>query len=131
MPGYNGTGPNGLGPKTGWGRGPCEQTDNGVTRAANQDYGYGSMRYGQSRGRGRGDGHGVSWRRRLRFGRGKDRPGKRGWRSIWSFFDDDSADPIAQEKKESQKSRMETLEAEFVRLKDRLLDISKHSPRTD
>ena len=43
MPGYNGTGPAGLGPRTGGGRGPCA-------------YGTGGMGLGRGRGMGQGGG---------------------------------------------------------------------------
>lgn len=63
MPNYDGTGPNGNGPMTGRGDGPC---NTGYGRGAGQGFGAG-------RGLGRGFGRGMGRGRRLGLGRGMGR----------------------------------------------------------
>ncbi len=64
MPGLNGTGPMGMGPMTGGGRGRCGGVNNpgAGNNVGGQDFGYGmgrGMRNGMGRGMGRGTGRGM------------------------------------------------------------------------
>jgi len=77
MPGLNGTGPLGQGPKTGWGLGLCGTGANRTNINA-RPFGFGWGRgfgFGR-RGRGRGFGRGMGWR----FGGGW------GWRWANPYF---------------------------------------------
>ena len=69
MPGYDGTGPMGAGPMTGWGRGYC----NPAGRTHGPAYGW-SPGYGRGYGRGRGFGRGFGWRRGPGFAMGWHTP---------------------------------------------------------
>jgi hypothetical protein len=57
MPFGDGTGPDGLGPATGWGRGPCGR---GLRRGYAGGYGRGRG-FGRGYGYGRGYGRGYGW----------------------------------------------------------------------
>lgn len=75
MPGFDGTGPMGMGPQTGGGFGPCPQVN---TPSGGMVYGLGrgGMPSGGGRGRGRGRGRGCG------FGGGRGRgfaPAGSGW----------------------------------------------------
>lgn len=61
MPGRNGTGPSGMGPKTGRGMGNCnpKKTGNGIISNLGQGFGLGR---GQGRGQGLGKGLGLGRR---------------------------------------------------------------------
>ncbi len=57
MPGFDGRGPRGMGPMTGWGRGYCNP------RAGAAGFGYGAgPGFGRGGGRARGFGRGFGWR---------------------------------------------------------------------
>ena len=84
MPGFNGTGPAGMGSMTGWGRGSCNssRTAYGPTQILRPGYrGYG---YGQGFGRGFGQG---------RFSRGAFGPGFGRGRGYGRGFDPHGAYP--------------------------------------
>jgi hypothetical protein len=71
MPGFDGTGPEGRGPRTGRGLGKCnpDNTNPNTDVAENDDF----PPYGRGRGYGRGNGRGPAGRGRGRgfgFGRG-------------------------------------------------------------
>jgi hypothetical protein len=71
MPGFDGTGPEGRGPRTGRGLGKCnpDNTNPNTDTAENDDF----PPYGRGRGYGRGNGRGPAGRGRGRgfgFGRG-------------------------------------------------------------
>jgi len=75
MPGGNRTGPQGMGPMTGWGRGMCNPSQTANDPSPAQGPGYRGSGYGQGFGRGRGVGRG----RGLGRGRGQGRGfGRRG-----------------------------------------------------
>ena len=61
MPGYDGSGPRGFGPMTGWGRGPCGSGAGRFNRAGG--LGFGGGRGGWGRGFRRGGGAGPGWGR--------------------------------------------------------------------
>ena len=62
MPGLNGTGPLGQGPRTGWGLGLCGRGAN-RTNVATRPFAFGWGRgFGFGRGRGRRFGRGMGWR---------------------------------------------------------------------
>ncbi len=62
MPGLNGTGPLGQGPRTGWGLGLCGSGASRTTVAA-RPFAFGWGRgFGFGRGRGRRFGRGMGWR---------------------------------------------------------------------
>lgn len=69
MPWGDGTGPWGMGPRTGWGLGYCNGYDrpgyaNPLNRGGGRGFGYG---FGRGWGRGWGRGFGRGWRFRARF----------------------------------------------------------------
>ena len=80
MPRFDGTGPAGTGPMTGWGMGPCATGENGTAGVPyGRGYAYprgGCMGYGPRFGRGRGMG----------LGRG------RGFGYAYGLFQDPAAD---------------------------------------
>ena len=86
MPGFDGTGPWGMGPGTGWGFGPC-----GAGRA-----------WGRSFGRGRGFGRG--W-----FGRGRGF----GWRWWWMNYSPEDELEFLKNQKEFIEQRINELEREI------------------
>ena len=99
MPGFNGTGPNGQGPLTGGGRGPC-----GQGQAYGRGFGRGFAHgYGRGHGRGFGSGYGQ---------------GRQGWASAqWTGAQwPETQWPGAAEMEE----RLARLEAENQELRDRL-----------
>ena len=65
MPRFDGTGPAGMGPMTGWGMGPCATGESGTAGVSyGRGYAYprgGRMWYGPRFGRGRGMGLGRGW----------------------------------------------------------------------
>jgi uncharacterized protein DUF5320 len=64
MPGYNGTGPQGMGPRTGGGRGYCAPgtgTAYGYGAGMNRGAGRGGIPRGGGRGRAWGGGRGRGW----------------------------------------------------------------------
>lgn len=68
MPGFDGTGPRGEGPRTGRGLGKCKDDDVKTSREVPEEdfprgrgFGFG---FGAGRGRGRGRGWGGWWHRR-------------------------------------------------------------------
>lgn len=63
MPGFNGTGPNGMGPMTGRGMGYCNNNNTGAGRGMGRSVGFG-------RGMGRGMGFGRGMGRSMGFGGG-------------------------------------------------------------
>jgi len=68
MPGFNGTGPAGMGPRTGGGRGYCTpgagaQASSGWTGPFLRGAGRGGIPWGGGRGRVYGGGRGRGWRR--------------------------------------------------------------------
>jgi hypothetical protein len=71
MPGFNGTGPAGMGPMTGWGRGYCNPSRTAYGPATAWGPGYRSLNYGQGFGRAQGFGRGRSFGRGRGFGRGQ------------------------------------------------------------
>ena len=71
MPGLNGTGPNGMGPMTGWGRGVCNPA-----RIPSDQAPAGYSGYGRGYGRGFGYGRGPGFGRGGRYWRGA------GWRAV-------------------------------------------------
>ena len=80
MPGFNGTGPQGNGPFTGWGRGMCAQTGSGVVvgRGMGQGRRCGMGRRGaggQGMGQGMGRGMGMSQGMAQSVGQGPAEPG--------------------------------------------------------
>ncbi len=102
MPGFDGTGPYGGGPQTGWGYGYCGPQNTGDKDDKNQEnpprrpsgyragqaygygYGYGPVRgggMGRGRGPGRGRGRGPGRGRRFRGGMGWGPGPGRGWES--------------------------------------------------
>ncbi len=110
MPGFDGTGPLGQGPMTGWGRGFCAP---GARR-----YGYRSL---GPRGFGRGRGWGRGWGRGLGLGRGWGRGWGRGlgwWRGpAWLTPEEEKAfleDEVAFLEKEinDMRQRLAELESE-------------------
>ena len=64
MPGFNGAGPAGMGPMTGWGQGYCNPSRPAYASAPALEAGYRAAAYGRGFGRGFGRGRGV--------GRGRD-----------------------------------------------------------
>ncbi len=98
MPNRNGTGPEGLGPRTGWGMGNC---------AGGPAYGYGR---GGGRGRGRG------------FGPGRGRG--RGWFGSGSY----SPRPLTvEEEKAELQAQAEDLRQELDYIEKRLKGADKQS----
>ena len=80
MPGFNGTGPRGAGPRTGGARGDCNPAGAGYRPAFGQGLGYGR---GFGRGRGFGAGFGAGYGRGRGYGRGfgygAPYPARGGW----------------------------------------------------
>ncbi|MBU0606327.1 MAG: DUF5320 domain-containing protein [Armatimonadetes bacterium] len=72
MPGFDGTGPRGMGPMTGGGRGFCNPYSPVNTGMAYRPWGYGRGAYG-GRGAGMGFGRGMAWG----FGAGMMQPPSR------------------------------------------------------
>ena len=74
MPGFNGTGPAGMGPMTGGGRGYCNPSGTAYGTGPAWGSGYSAPRYGRGFGRGRGFrggyGPGFGWGRGYRRGFG-------------------------------------------------------------
>ncbi len=85
MPGFDRTGPSGMGPMTGGGRGYCNPSQAAYGPAPAWERGYSSAGYGLGFGRGRGFGRGF--RPGYRMGRGSGRgfgqrgayPARGGW----------------------------------------------------
>jgi len=103
MPGFDGTGPAGMGPMTGWGRGYCAMPGTGslyrgrgLGRGSGLGFGYGmgpglgrgfgrGRGYGMGRGFGRGGGLGMG----RGFGRGRwTAHGYRGAVTPYGYYDD-------------------------------------------
>lgn len=73
MPRFNGTGPNGMGPMTGRGRGPCNPSQAGLGPGTSSGFQTPVTGYGRGLGNGRGQGQGRG------LGRGRGRAsGQRG-----------------------------------------------------
>jgi hypothetical protein len=82
MPGFNGTGPAGMGPMTGWGRGYCNPTQSAYGTANPWGTGYLRNGYAQDFSRIPSSAPGRGFRRVLRSGLGRGRgigrgPGRR------------------------------------------------------
>jgi hypothetical protein len=77
MPGFDGTGPAGMGSMTGWGRGFCNPSGTGYGRIPMPRPGYRGYGYGQ--GFGRGFGQGRCFKRGIGFGFGRGRGYGRGF----------------------------------------------------
>ena len=81
MPGFNGTGPAGMGSMTGWGRGFCNSSRTAYGPTPILRPGYRGYDYGQGFGRGCGQGRcfrggfGPGFGRNRGYGRGFDFPG--------------------------------------------------------
>ena len=71
MPRFDGTGPAGMGPMTGWGRGICNPSQTAYGPAPAWGPGYRGSGYGQGFGRGRGFGPDRGFGRGQGFGRGR------------------------------------------------------------
>jgi hypothetical protein len=77
MPGFDGTGPSGMGPMTGWGQGYCNPSRTGYEQVPALGAGYRGATYG--RGFATGFGRGFGRGRGLARGRGPGRGlGRRG-----------------------------------------------------
>jgi hypothetical protein len=77
MPGFNGTGPAGMGPMTGWGRGFCNPSRTAYDQTPVLRSGYRRYGYGQGFGQGRcfRGGFGSGFGRGRGYGRGFDSRG--------------------------------------------------------
>jgi hypothetical protein len=73
MPGFNGTGPAGMGPRTGWGRGYCNTSQSTYGTATTWGTGYWRNGYAQDFSRIRSSAPGQGFRRGLRSGLGRGR----------------------------------------------------------
>lgn len=79
MPGFDGTGPAGMGPMTGWGLGYCNPYYADYGPAPMPNPGYWVPSYGRGFGRGPGFGRGRGFRRGFRTGFGRGRGYGRGF----------------------------------------------------
>jgi len=109
MPGFDRTGPLGMGPRTGWGRGLC---GSGISRAAGTGW------FGRGRGMGRG-----LWC--LGPGRGGSFLRPRFWRRGFSPFFNASADEEASWLKEEAASLKEMLGS----VEQRLTELEKRNSK--
>jgi len=73
MPGFNGTGPAGMGSMTGWGRGYCNPSQSAYGPATAGGPGYFGPSFAQSFGRTQGSGQGRGFSSGFRPGSGRGR----------------------------------------------------------
>ncbi len=101
MPGFNGTGPQGMGPRTGWGRGYCTGGEP-AARVPAYGFGWGRGPCGGGRARGRGRGRGMG--RGLGYG---PVAGPAAWQPASRDLEAEAA---------ALRQRLEQVEAEMARL---------------
>ena len=120
MAGFDGTGPRGMGPRTGGGRGFCPP-------GAGTAYGYGAGMY---RGAGRG---GIPWG----GGRGRAWGGGRGWYGTAGFNApfygayDPYAGLNAQQEVEFLKNQAVSMEQELEQIRKRIEDLSVQENKSE
>lgn len=79
MPRFDGTGPRGQGPMTGWGRGVCNTGEAYYEPSPSRQTGNWAQAYGPISGRGFGSPRGRRFGRGSGFTRGRSRGFGRGW----------------------------------------------------
>ena len=114
MPGYDGTGPMGMGPGTGWGRGPCR--GEGPYSGPSGRWWGADEPWGPARGRGFGRGLGRGFRRGPGgFGRWAGRPAGPMW----------EAAPTREEEAGWLKGRADVLKAEMEAVQRRIEELAE------
>ncbi|MEW6202541.1 MAG: DUF5320 family protein, partial [bacterium] len=120
MPGFDGTGPMGMGPMTGGGFGFCAPgARRGVGYPGLRGLGHGGYPWGGGRGFGWGGGRGLG---RGWFGRGRGRGFR--WAAPWDFASPwDYAPPTAAGEIQWLKEYAGSLEGELAAIRDRVSEL--------
>jgi hypothetical protein len=115
MPGLNGTGPNGMGPMTGWGRGTCHPSRVIAGRRMS-----GSPGYARGYGRGPGYGRGHGFGRGRRYCRGADIPAEKWYEPAYPPVDDGAYPMRPEDEIGILKNQAETIKNELDMINKRI-----------